>query len=59
MNYIKQLQDDKKDKEQKIEELEGMISELRSYMLSDKFNSGCELSGYVNIKDILLRLDRI
>lgn len=57
MNYIKSLQVDIKLKEQKIKDLEDMIYELRKYVLSDKFNSGCELNGYVNIRDILLRTE--
>jgi len=57
MNYIKQLQTDNKEKEQKINDLRDMIFELRSYVLSDKFKSNCELSGYVNIRDILLRTE--
>jgi hypothetical protein len=57
MNFIKQLQSDNADKDQEIKDLRDAIGELRMYMLSDKFNSNCELNGYVNIKDILLRLE--
>lgn len=56
MNYIKQLQQDILDKDQKIRELEEQIADLRAYMLSDKFQAEGDLQGYVNIKDVLLRI---
>lgn len=56
MNYIKQLQTDNGEQARTIEEMREMIADLRDYVLSDKFQSNCELSGYVNIRDILLRI---
>lgn len=57
MNYIKQLQHDNKDKDETIEKLREMLFELRKYALSDKFQGNCELSGYMNIRDVLLRTE--
>jgi hypothetical protein len=38
----------------------GLIaSELMYYISSDKFQSNCNLSGYVNVNDIKLRLNEL
>jgi uncharacterized protein YlxW (UPF0749 family) len=56
MNYIKQLQEGNQDKQNRIQELEDKIAEVLRYINSDKFQVEGELQGYVNIKDIALRL---
>lgn len=56
MNYIKQLQETVQEQEQRIAELEQRIADLKRYVNLDKFHCEGELQGYVNIKDILLRL---
>lgn len=56
MNYIKQLQETTQEQEQRIAELEQRIADLKRYVNSDKFQCEGELQGYVNVKDILLRL---
>jgi hypothetical protein len=57
MNYIKRLQNENDEKEKTIEQLRDIMHELRLYMMSDKFQGNCDLSGYVNIRDVLLRLE--
>lgn len=56
MNYIKSLQEQLKEEQEKRQELEDKISELKHYLNLDKFKSG-ELEGYVNVKDVFLRLN--
>lgn len=56
MNYIKQLQEDNQDKQNRIQELEDKIAEVMRYINSDKFKAEGDLQGYVNIKDIALRI---
>lgn len=59
MNYIKQL-------EKRVEELNlqratawEQVAELKKYLCSSKFNCGNELDRYVNITDVLNRLNQI
>lgn len=59
MNYIWKL-------EQRVEELNlqravawEQIAELKGYLCSSKFNCGNELDRYVNITDVLNRLNQI
>jgi hypothetical protein len=56
MNYIKRLQEENQEKQTRIQELEDKIVEVMRYINSDKFKAEGELQGYVNIKDIALRL---
>lgn len=44
------------EQEQRIAELEQRIADLKRYVNLDKFHCDGELQGYVNVKDILLRL---
>ena len=59
MNYIKQLEADKQDLENKNHELQAVLSEMYMYLTSPKFqqHEGCkELMNYVNTGDILARI---
>ena len=56
MNYIKRLQEENQEKQNRIQELVDKIAEVMRYVNSDKFKAEGELQGYVNIKDIALRL---
>lgn len=56
MNYIKQLQETTQEQAERIAELEQRIEDLKRYVNLDKFHCESELQGYVNVKDILLRL---
>lgn len=56
MNYIKRLEADVQDRDERIEHLEEIIYNLKRYVNLDKFHCEGELQGYVNIKDVLLRL---
>lgn len=57
MNYIKKLQQENEEKQEKIQELEDKIHELKMYLLSDKFSAEGDLQNYVNVRDIFLRLE--
>lgn len=58
MNIIHRLQLDKAELMAERDALLRGIGELRRYLLSDKFDSERgELAGYVNVKDVLLRLE--
>lgn len=60
MNYIKKLEQENKEKDEKIEEIQDTINELRRYLNSDKFQAEQnDLQGYVNIKDVLTRLQGV
>ena len=57
MNYIKKMEMEVREKSLEIEAINDKINELRRYLNSDKFQSEQnDLQGYVNIKDVLLRL---
>jgi uncharacterized protein YlxW (UPF0749 family) len=56
MNYIKRLQEDSQEKQNRIQELEDKIAEVLRYVNSDKFKVEGELQFYVHIMDINLRL---
>jgi negative regulator of replication initiation len=60
MNYIKKLEMEIKEKNEKIEEINQIVNELRRYLNSDKFRAEqSDLQNYVNIKDVLIRLQEI
>ena len=57
MNYIKRMEMEVQEKSLEIEAINDKINELRRYLNSDKFQAEQnDLQGYVNIKDVLLRL---
>jgi len=53
MNYIKKLQQENKQMLNTLSDIETLIYELRSYLLSPKFTNEGELQNYVNTKDVL------
>lgn len=55
MNYIKRLKRENEAKQARIDRLEAALTDLDVYLTSNKFHSGHELDGYVNVKDIILR----
>lgn len=57
MNYIKKLQLEVENKQERINELEEIIFQLKRYVNLPKFHCEGELQGYVHIKDVLLRLN--
>jgi len=57
MNYIKQLQETLETTSHQKRELKRIISELRSYVQSNKFHSGNELDNYVSCQDVLNRTE--
>jgi hypothetical protein len=59
MNYIKRLEAEKTETEAQKTEAREAAEELRRYLLSDKFQCGSELDGYVSIKDVLNRLEAV
>lgn len=59
MNYIKKLQAKVKQHETSKEVAKENLLALQAYLLSDKFNCGDELDGYVNVRDILRWVDRV
>jgi len=59
MNYIKQLQANNKEANEKSEKVDEIVTEIYNYVNSSKFNCGDDLDGYVNITDITKYLDRI
>lgn len=56
MNYIKRLEQENEELKKQLAEIEDKIIELKIYMSSDKFKSGNELDGYVNIADVWHRI---
>ena len=57
MNYIKKLELETKEKDERIKEIEETINDLRRYLSLDKFKAEQnDLQGYVNVKDVLTRL---
>lgn len=59
MNYIKRLEQELAEMKTLAEEARNEATSLRRYLTSDKFRSGNELDGYVNVKDVLTRLGPI
>ena len=59
MNYIKKLQQLVKSHKTSKEVAKENLEDLRRYLLSDKFNCGSELDGYVNVRDVLAYVDRV
>ena len=59
MNYIKKLEKENASLTDKSIDATMQIYDLRRYLLSDKFRCGDELDQYVNIQDVLNRLDCI
>jgi hypothetical protein len=57
MNYIKRLQREAKAKEARIQATESGLRELAAYLTSPKFRSGSDLDGYVNVQDVLDRIE--
>jgi len=59
MNYIARLKAEKEAAEREIAGLRQGLKHLRNYLSSDKFSTPRgtdELVGYVNVKDVFLRL---
>ena len=59
MNYIKRLQSDVAERDTALSEIDEDVSQLVSYLTSDKFSCGSDLDGYVNINDVLGRLQNV
>jgi hypothetical protein len=57
MNHIHNLQAQVRTLRFKQETLLNGLTDLTAYLLSSKFHSGHELDGYVNIKDVLARIE--
>jgi hypothetical protein len=55
-NYIINLQKTVENLSAQKQEARDVISDLREYLQSGKFNCGDELDGYVNVQDVLNRL---
>lgn len=58
-NYIHTLQNEVKVKENTIKAYENGLNELVAYLLSPKFHSGDTLDSYVNITDVMTRVQGI
>lgn len=56
-NYIHQLQATVKQLQDELSRRNEVDDRLRSYLLLPKFSCGDELDGYVNIQDVLNRLE--
>lgn len=56
MNYIHKLQGEVQEKDTEIKGIRESLSDLRKYLLSEKFQCGDDLDGYVNVQDVLNRL---
>mgnify|MGYP001213339787 FL=1 len=60
MNYIKQLESDKKEIENKMQDIQMVLSEMYVYLNSEKFKGFDERDGsmknYVNTSDIIDRI---
>jgi hypothetical protein len=59
MNYIKRLQGDIAERDTALSEIDEDVSQLVAYLTSDKFACGSDLDGYVNINDVLGRLQNV
>jgi len=59
MNYIKKLENDNRELTENVFNAGREILDLRVYLESDKFQCGDALDGYVNIKDVIARLNNI
>lgn len=59
MNYIKRLEGEKKDAQEAREKALEALQGLYGYLESGKFRCGDSLDGYVNVSDVLLRLEAI
>jgi hypothetical protein len=59
MNYIKRLQEENKGLKANIENAETVIQDMQRYLNSNKFRCGDELDQYININDILTRLNEV
>lgn len=59
MNYIQQLQRDQKEIKAHAGILLADITVLKDYLTSSKFACGDRLDGYVNVQDVLNRLQII
>jgi hypothetical protein len=46
-------------KTEQLEEVNSRMKELRAYLNSEKFHCGDELDNYVNISDVILRLNEL
>lgn len=58
MNYIQKLQQQVGDLKREKAEAKQAVDELKAYLQSEKFQAG-ELAGYVNVKDVLNRLEYV
>lgn len=59
MNYIARLKAEKEAAEREVQALRMGLSLLKGYLSSDKFSTprgADQLTGYVNVKDVFLRL---
>jgi hypothetical protein len=56
VNYIHKLQQEVNELKSQRDSLLDRLNELECYLLSDKFNCGDRLDGYVNCQDVLNRL---
>mgnify|MGYP001199779252 CR=1 FL=1 len=60
MNYIKQLESDKQDLENKMQDIQMVLSEMYVYLNSEKYKGIDERDGsmknYVNTSDIIDRI---
>lgn len=59
MGYINTLQNENAELKTKMAAAEEELNNLRLYLESDKFRCGDELDQYVNIRDVLSRIERI
>lgn len=57
MNYIKRLEQENDGLKGRLTYIRDRLNALEEYLNSDKFHTGHELDGYVNIRDIFLRLE--
>lgn len=59
MNYIQKLNNEIKRLDRQRATAWEQVAELKAYLCSSKFNCGNELDRYVNITDVLNRLNQI
>lgn len=59
MNHIKRLQESERANLKTIGDMAEQVNDLRMYLQSEKFRCGHELDNYVNINDVLKRLEGI
>ena len=58
-HYSTVLRNQIKERDARLEEINGRILELMTYMTSEKYHCGDEMDGYINISDVQPRLEEM